>query len=302
MPISKNLSQARGLDALFRTATATAASSDKDQVKKLRITEVEPRKEQPRRTFDDASLSQLASSIRSNGVIQPILVRKQPNGFYQIIAGERRWRASKLAGLTEIPAVIIEADDKKVSEIALIENIQREDLNAIEEAAAYKSLMSDYGFTQEELSSRLGKSRSAIANSVRLLDLPESIATLIVEEKLTAGHARALLGLSREEDMPRAAEVIISRALSVRATEALIKTLNSAAVKAEREKKLADVPEPIKVDYCAELEKRVEDVIGRNVKITSRGNNKRVEIAFTSNEDLEELLKMLCGDEFFDDI
>lgn len=302
MPISKNLSQARGLDALFRSSSSATASTDKDQVKKLRITEVEPRKEQPRKSFDDAALSQLASSIRSNGVIQPILVRKMPNGFYQIIAGERRWRASKLAGLNEIPAVVIEADDKKVSEIALIENIQREDLNPIEEAAAYRSLMSDYGFTQEELSSRLGKSRSAIANSVRLLELPECIATLMIEEKLTAGHARALLGLSREEDMERAAEVIVSRALSVRATEALVKTLNSAAVKAQREKELADIPEPIKVDYCAELEKRVEDVIGRNVKITSRGSNKHIEITFSSNEDLEELLKMLCGDEFFDDI
>lgn len=302
MPTPKNLAQARGLDAIFRTAGAAPTGSEKDTVKKLRITEVEPRKEQPRRKFDETALAQLSNSIRSNGVIQPILVRKQPNGFYQIIAGERRWRASKLAGLTEIPAVVIEADEKKVSEIALIENIQREDLNAIEEAAAYRSLMTEHGLTQEELSNRVGKSRSAIANSVRLLDLPTEVSDLIIEDKLSAGHARALLGLTNTADMPKAAEAIVSRGLSVRATEALVKALNSASEKAEREKKLADVPKPVKVDYCAELEKRVEDVIGRNVKITSRGNNKHIEIAFSSNEDLEELLKMLCGDEFFDDI
>ena len=151
MAVSKNLGQARGLDAIFRTAGANKPVNENDTVKKVRITDIEPRKEQPRRRFDEEALSQLAESIRSNGVIQPILVRKLSNGFYQIIAGERRWRASKLAGLTEVPVVIIEADEKKVSEIALIENIQREDLNAIEEAAAYRALMDDYGLTQENL-------------------------------------------------------------------------------------------------------------------------------------------------------
>lgn len=302
MPTPKNFQQARGLDAIFRTAGATAATSDKDMIKKLRITEVEPRKEQPRRNFDEAALKQLSDSIKANGVLQPILVRKQPNGFYQIIAGERRWRASKLAGITEIPAIVIEADEKKVSEIALIENIQREDLNPIEEAAAYRSLMNDYGLTQEELSVRIGKSRSAIANSLRLLDLPDEVAELIIDGKLTAGHARALLGLSNDEDKPKAAAIIVEKGLSVRATEALVKALNTAFAKQEKEKLLAKEPEPLRVDYCAELEKRVEDVIGRNVKITSKGTNKRIEITFSSNEDLEELLKMLCGDEFFDDI
>lgn len=302
MASPKNFGQARGLDALFRVAGSAAQSADKDSVKKLRISELEPRKEQPRRNFDDEALSQLADSIRSNGVIQPILVRKMPNGFYQIIAGERRWRASKLAGLTEVPVVVIEADDKKVSEIALIENIQREDLNPIEEAAAYRALMEDYSLTQEEVSKRIGKSRSAIANMTRLLELPEAVAEMVIEGKLSGGHARTLLALTDPNDIPRAAEAVYTRGLSVRATEALVKTLNSAAAKAKREAENEIVSAPVRVNYGAELAKRVRDVIGRNVKITSKGNNKRIEISFSSNEDLEELLKMLCGDEFFDDI
>ena len=288
--------QAKGLDALFNSQGTK--KTDSESPKTLRITELEPRKDQPRRTFDENALAQLAESIKSNGVIQPIIVTKLPNGFYSIIAGERRYRASKIAGLTEVPVVIIEADEKKIAEISLIENLQREDLNPIEEAMAYRSLMKDHEMTQEELSERIGKSRSAIANSTRLLDLPEETLNLVIEGKLSAGHARALLGLNKKDDINKAAQAVVSRELSVRATEALVKTLNSAAAKAEKEPAL----EKVKVDYCAELEKRVEDVIGRHVKITSRGNKKRIEISFSSNEDLEELLKMLCGDEFFEDI
>ena len=302
MATPKNLGQARGLDAIFRTAGASVKNTETDTVKKVRIAEIEPRKEQPRHKFDEEALMQLAESIRANGVIQPILVRKQPNGFYQIIAGERRWRASKLAGLNEVPVVVIEADEKKVSEIALVENIQREDLNAIEEAAAYRALMNDYGLTQDELSKRVGKSRSAIANATRLLDLPEEVSNMVIDGKLSAGHARTLLGLNNVSDIAVAADTVIQKALSVRATEALVKNMNSAAAKAEREKALGDIPEPIKVDYGAELERRVKDVIGRNVRIVSKGQNKKLEISFASNEDLEELLKLICGDEFFDDI
>lgn len=288
--------QAKGLDALFNTQGAKKQESDSP--KTLRITEIEPRKDQPRRTFDESALAQLAESIKSNGVIQPIIVTRLPNGFYSIIAGERRYRASKIAGLTEVPVVVIEADEKKIAEISLIENLQREDLNPIEEAMAYRALMKDHSMTQEELSQRIGKSRSAIANSTRLLDLPDEVSEMVISGKLSAGHARALLGLNKKEDIVKAASAIVSRELSVRATEALVKTLNSAAAKAEKEPR----PEKIKVDYCAELEKRVEDVIGRHVKITAKGNQKRIEISFSSNEDLEELLKMLCGDEFFEDI
>ena len=302
MATPKNLGQARGLDAIFRTAGTAVKTTESDAIKKVRVAEIEPRKEQPRHKFDEDALMQLAESIRANGVIQPILVRKQPNGFYQIIAGERRWRASKLAGLTEVPVVVIEADEKKVSEIALVENIQREDLNAIEEAAAYRALMTDYGLTQEELSKRVGKSRSAIANATRLLDLPEVVSALVIDGKLSAGHARTLLGLVKTEDIAVAADIVIGKGLSVRATEALVKSMNTAAAKLEREKQLEDVPVPIRVDYGADLERRVRDVIGRNVRIISKGQNKKLEISFASNEDLEELLKLICGDEFFDDI
>lgn len=304
-----NKGQARGLDALFKIQgintganNTNSASQGNDTPKTLRLSELEPRKDQPRRNFDENALNQLADSIRSNGVLQPILVAKQQNGFYSIIAGERRWRASKIAGLTEVPVIILEADEKKIAEIALIENLQREDLNPIEEAAAYRALMTEHNMTQDELSKRVGKSRSAIANATRLLDLPEVITDMLIDGKLSAGHARALLGLSRPDDLVRAAEAVISRELSVRATEALVKTLNAAASKQEKEATEAEKPEKLKVDYCAELEKRIEDVIGRHVKITSKGQNKKLEISFASNEDLEELLKMLCGDEFFEDI
>lgn len=291
-----NKPQARGLDALFNTQGVKKQESDAP--KTLRLSELEPRKDQPRRVFDENALNQLADSIKSNGVLQPIIVTKQPNGFYSIIAGERRYRASKIAGLTEVPVIIIKADEKKIAEIALIENLQREDLNPMEEAAAYRSLMKEHAMTQEELSQRVGKSRSAIANSTRLLDLPDEVADMVASGALSAGHARTLLGLTKKEDIARAADAVITRELSVRATEALVKTLNSAAAKADAPEKV----EKIRVDYAANLAKKVEDVLGRHVKITAKGNSKRIEISFASNEDLEELLKMICGDEFFDDI
>ncbi len=291
-----NRGQAKGLDALFKVQGAK--SKESDTPKKLRISELEPRKNQPRRVFDENTLNQLADSIKANGVLQPILVTKQENGFYSIIAGERRWRASKIAELSEVPVIILDVDEKTIAEIALIENLQREDLNPIEEAAAYRSLMQDHDMTQDELSKRVGKSRSAIANSTRLLDLPNEVCDMVIDNKLSAGHARTLLGLTKKEDILRAAEAVVSRELTVRATEALVKTLNSAAAKPVIEEK----PEKFKVDYCADIEKRVEDVLGRHVKITTKGKTKKIEISFASNEDLEELLKMICGDEFFDDI
>ncbi len=291
-----NRGQAKGLDALFKIQGPKTQESENP--KTLRISELEPRKNQPRRVFDENTLNQLADSIKANGVLQPILVTKQENGFYSIIAGERRWRASKIAGLTEVPVIILDVDEKTVAEIALIENLQREDLNPIEEAAAYRSLMQDHNMTQDELSKRVGKSRSAIANSTRLLELPEEVCDMLIDSKLSAGHARALLGLTQKDDILRAAEAVVSRELTVRATEALVKTLNAAAAKPIIE----DKPEKLEVDYCANIEKRVEDVLGRHVKITAKGKTKKIEISFASNEDLEELLKMICGDEFFEDI
>ena len=291
-----NKPQARGLDALFKTQGVK--KQETDGIKTLRISELEPRKDQPRRNFDEDALNQLADSIKSNGVLQPILVTKLDNGFYSIVAGERRYRASKIAGLTEVPVIVIEADEKKIAEIALIENLQREDLNPIEEAAAYRALMREHAMTQEELSQRVGKSRSAIANATRLLDLPDEVAEMVINGALSAGHARTLLGLTKTDDIINAAEAVVSRELSVRATEALVKTLNAAAAKSETEPKF----EKIKVDYSADLAKKVEDVIGRRVKIKAKGDSKRIEISFENNEDLEELIKMICGDEFFDDI
>ena len=297
-----NKGPARGLDALFKAQGVKQQQQQQETSspqKTVRISELQPRKDQPRRNFDENSLNQLADSIKSNGVLQPILVSKQ-GSFYSIIAGERRYRASKIAGLEEVPVIVLEADEKTIAEIALIENLQREDLNPIEEAAAYKTLMTDFNMTQDELSQRVGKSRSAIANATRLLDLPEEISDLVIDGKLSAGHARTLLALNKKEDIKKAAEAVVSRELSVRATEALVKTLNNAAAKEEKEED--NEPESIKVNYVAELEKRVEDVIGRKVKITSKGKNKKIEITFSSNEDLDELLRMLCGDEFVDEV
>ena len=263
-----NKGTAKGIDALFKSQGTK--KQEHDSPKTLKLTELEPRKDQPRRNFDIDALNQLADSIKSNGVLQPILCTKQNNGMYSIVAGERRWRAAKIAGLSEVPVLIIEADDKKVAEIALIENLQREDLNAIEEAAAYKSLLTDYSMTQDEMSKRVGKSRSAIANSLRLLDLPDEVSKMVADGTLSAGHARTLLGLTNIEDIPKAAQAIAARELSVRATEALVKTMNNANAKQAKTVE----PKPLKIDYCAELEKRVEDVIGRKVKITSKGNSK----------------------------
>jgi ParB family chromosome partitioning protein len=273
-------------------------SGEETPYRQLPIYRVEPNPEQPRQDFDPEELQALADSISVHGIIQPLTVRELNNGYYQIIAGERRWRAARMAQLNEVPVIIIKADEKKIAEIALIENLQREDLNPMEEAAAYRSLMKEHAMTQEELSQRVGKSRSAIANSTRLLDLPDEVADMVASGALSAGHARTLLGLTKKEDIARAADAVITRELSVRATEALVKTLNSAAAKADAPEKV----EKIRVDYAASLAKKVEDVLGRHVKITAKGNSKRIEISFASNEDLEELLKMICGDEFFDDI
>ena len=225
----------RGMDAIF---IDNSLESDNNTTK-LPIAVIEPRRGQPRRSFDAESLSQLADSIAANGLIQPIVVRRLEAGgesksvgdntvdgeFYQIIAGERRWRAAKLAGLFEVPVVIVEADDKKAAEYALIENIQREDLNPIEEAAAFRSLIDEYGLTQETAAKQVGKSRAAVANSMRLLELPDEVKSLLAEKKLTAGHARALLGLNDKSLIPTAADTIVKHELSVRAAEELIKKL-----------------------------------------------------------------------------
>ncbi len=295
MASNKKTGLGRGLEAIFLDNTAEEV---REGITILRVSDVEPNADQPRKAFDNEALQALADSIAANGLLQPILVRESGNGFYKIVAGERRWRACKMAGLTELPAIVMEIDDKKAAEIALIENIQRKDLNAMEEAAAYRALLDEYHMTQEEISQRLGISRSALANTVRLLDLPQDVADLVAKGQLSAGHARTLLGLLNRSDISRAAQTILSRSLSVRETEALVKALNKAALSPEEEE---EPVKNVKVDYLKELERAVTAQIGRRVKVQNKGKVHRVEIEFTDNEDLDALMHLLCGKNPFGD-
>ena len=254
--------------------------------KLLPIYKVEPNASQPRQDFDEEELQALSESIAIHGVIQPLTVRELPSGYYQIIAGERRWRASRMAGLSEIPAVIIEADDKKSMELALIENLQRQDLNAMEEALGYRSLMDDYGLTQEEASARVGKSRSAVANALRLLQLPEPIAQMLRDGKLTAGHARAILKIKAEKKQLEAAQKISALDLSVRQAENLCANMAKEPEKKEEKVTLA-------VDYVAECEKSLSKHLGRGVKIVNGKRKGRFELEFYGQEDLQVLLDAL---------
>lgn len=284
--MAKKPALGRGLDMIFSDNTP---DQPQDSVIKLRLSQVEPKSDQPRQHFDPEALSQLADSIAANGVLQPILVREGQNGLYQIIAGERRWRASKLAGLTEIPALLLEADDLRTAQLALIENLQREDLNPYEEAQAYQTLLAQFDLTQEEVAGRLGKSRSAIANSLRLLDLPECIAVMLQDGRLTAGHCRALLGLRDKDGIEALAQRIVARNLSVRETE--------AAVKAQNKQRPVPAPrEPgVQVNYVAELEHKVTGLTGRWCRISTKGGRKTISIEFSDETDLETLLETVCG-------
>lgn len=293
--MAKKPALARGLDSIFSDNTPSDGGSG--GVLKLRISDVEPKSDQPRKDFDPEALSQLADSIAANGVLQPILVREVGSGgMYQIIAGERRWRASKLAGLLEIPAIVMDADDLTTAQIALIENIQRTDLNPYEEACAYRDLAKGFGLTQEEVSARLGKSRSAVANSLRLLDLPDPVAELLRSGELSAGHCRALLGLKDRSNMEELAKKIVARNLSVRETEAAVRALNKARPKKEED------DEEVRVDYTNELERRVTDLCGRYCRITSKGRRKTVTVEYGGEDDLEELLSAICGKNITEDI
>lgn len=285
--MSKKSGLGRGLDAIFSENEITESSGG---VTKLRISQIEPRADQPRRNFDSESLSQLADSIAQNGVLQPVLVRASTQtGFYQLIAGERRWRASKMAGMNEIPAIVVEADELKSAQYALIENIQREDLDAWEEASAYERMIREFGLSQEELAQSLGKSRSAVANALRLLDLPEEIVEMLRDGQLTAGHCRALLGLKDPEVMLPLATKIVSRNLSVRETEAAVRRAN------RRTAETTDVKTGVEVDYLAELESRATSLIGRRLKIQAGKRRSVISIEYQNEDDLEELLIKLCG-------
>ena len=253
----------------------------------LPISQVESCSAQPRKIFDEAALAELAESIREHGVIQPLTVRKLASGYYQIIAGERRWRAARLAGLTEVPAVVIDADDKKAAELALVENLQREDLNPMEEAAGFQSLIQTYHMTQEEAAQRVGKSRSAVANAMRLLGLQSSVRKLVEENQLSAGHARALLPLSPTLQ-EKAAAMVLQGQLSVRQTEALVKRLSAEPEEPEE----PEIPEG--PDYAAEAQQSLASKLGRGVRIVTGRKKGRIELEYYGLDDLNDLLEALA--------
>lgn len=284
----------RGLDSIF---IDDAEVEKESSVNTLRISELQPRVGQPRKNFDSEALSQLADSISTHGLIQPIIVRKGKGGLYEIVAGERRWRASKMAGLTEVPVVVIEADDQKTDELSLIENIQRENLNPVEESLAYRALLEEYDLTQETVAQRVGKSRSTVTNSLRLLDLPDSVLKMVSDDMLSAGHARALLGLKYRSDIEVGAATVVDKGYSVRATEELVRRMN---VRAEKAAEIVEKNEKA-VDYTAELEKKLRGILGRKVKIVEGARAKRLELEYSDNDDLQKLLYMLCGDEIMKD-
>lgn len=297
--MKKNTSQWKGLDALF--LENTVEGSEKNGRTSLKIGLIEPKSGQPRKTFEEDSLSELAASVATYGILQPILVRELPNGKYQIVAGERRWRASKLAGLSEVPAIILSGDEKEAAEIALVENIQREDLNPVEEAMAYRSLLSEYGMTQEELAAKIGKSRSAIANAQRLLDLPEELLALIATRSLSAGHARALLSLPDAEDRALLARQAIAEGWSVRTTEEEVKRYARRRLAEEKQKQKESAPSSFSVNYAEVLEQRLMRRLGRRVRIEESPRKKCISFYYENNEDLDEFLRRVCGENYMEE-
>lgn len=281
--MASNKGLGKGLGALLGDFSEDVTESS--AYRELPIYKVEPNPDQPRREFDEVELQALADSISVHGVIQPLTVREMPNGYYQIIAGERRWRAARLAGLSDVPVVVIEADDRKAMELALIENLQRQDLNPVEEALGYQTLMEEYGLTQEDTSRQVGKSRSAVANTLRLLALTPEVLERLKTGEITAGHARAILSLKNEKQQIEAAKKIIALALSVRQAETLCKNMN---------KEPEETPKvTFEVDYVAECEKNLSKHLGRGVKIVNGKRKGRFELEFYGEEDLQTLLEAL---------
>ena len=266
----------------------------------IKISRITPRGDQPRKNFDENALQMLADSIREHGVIQPIVLREigDLNDNYEIIAGERRWRAAKMAGLDEIPAVVMTGDELKVAEVALIENVQRKDLNPIEEAMAYRALIERFGLKQEEVALQAGKSRSSIANMLRLLELPDEVLDLVQEEKLNMGHARAILGLADEEKMLPLAQMAVEKELSVREVEALVRKYNVVPEEVPAtEEDAAAVQRRV---YMKDLEDKVRERLGRKVKIHETPRKKTVELTYEDDKDLENILKILVGQDIFE--
>lgn len=268
----------KGLGALI-----TSAESDQTGIKELKINEVEPNLDQPRKHFDDEKLQQLADSIRQHGVVQPLIVKKEGD-TYKIVAGERRWRAARLAGLQNVPAVVREYSNKQVMEIALIENLQREDLNPIEEAEAFEKLLSEYEMTQDEVSKAVGRSRSAIANSVRLLSLQEKVRGHLIHGQISSGHARALLSINDQEVQEKAAEEIIKRELNVRETEKLVKKLLTV-----KEKKK---PKKLDEEYKS-IEEKFQEIFGTRVRLQTNNKKGKITIEYYSMDELERIVEMV---------
>ena len=285
--MARNKGLGRGLDAIFDD---NSIDSPKDGgVTKIRTSLIEPKKDQPRKNFDRESLASLADSIAANGVLQPILVREAVDGMYTIIAGERRWRASKMVGLAEIPAVVVDADELAAAKFSMIENLQREDLDPTEEARGYAHLMNNFGLTQEQISVQIGKSRSAIANSLRLLDLPEDVLEMVANGTLSAGHGRTLLGLKDKSKILELATRAAARRLSVRELEAAVKAANRAPAKEEEEDSAP------RVNYLADLEEKVTSRLSRRCRIVNTPKKKEVRLEYTDDDDLQALLTALCG-------
>ena len=273
-----------GLDALF--AANDLQEEPEGELLTLPIGKVEPREAQPRKTFDEQALQDLADSIAQYGLIQPIVARRLEGGYYQIIAGERRWRASRMAGLTEVPVRVLEADDRRTAELALVENLQREDLNPIEEAKGYRTLMEEYGLTQEETARSVGRSRPAVANALRLLSLSPQVMELVEKKELSAGHARALLPLSSDQLQLEAAREVLKKALSVRRTEQL-------AAKWSRDPKPAKPEDPLAVDYAAEAAEELSRLLGRKVRLQEGKRGGRIELDYYDPQDREVLIESL---------
>ena len=282
--MASNKGLGKGLGALL--GDFSDETLEKSAYQMLPIYKVEPNPDQPRQDFDEEELQALADSIEIHGIIQPLTVRELSSGYYQIIAGERRWRAARMANLSDIPAIVIEADDKKVKELALIENLQRQDLNSVEEAMGYQSLMQEYGLTQEDAAKRVGKSRPAVANALRLLNLNPEVLEMVRQGKLSAGHARAVLVLKTEKKQLEAAQKISVLGLSVRQAELLCKNM-------AKETPVKKEPEIFAVDYVAECEKQLSKHLGRGVKIVNGKRKGKFELEFYGQDDLQNLLDAL---------
>ncbi len=285
--------------------------STKNGATSIRIADIEPRSDQPRKDFNQTALENLAESIATYGVLQPIIVRENPAlpGSYEIIAGERRWRAAKMAGLSEIPVVILDGDELKAAQVSIIENIQRENLNPVEEALAYRALIDKFSLTQEKIAAQVNKNRATIANMMRLLDLPDPVLDLLRDGSITTGHARALLGLKRETDIPALANKIFLYDMTVRDVEKAVRRMNEQAELEELtgEQGSEDVLAASNSEanlrrlYIKDLEQRMLGLLGRKVRITATPKKKTVELSYENDDDLEELLKALCGNQIFSD-